>query len=540
MKLPKVRVGRPPIKRQVIEFKGYDAQSHVEDGKMREMKNLASDEYPCLYQRKQRGLYSEKYSEPTTIMASKEKLCIIDGKRFFYDGELKGYLDTDGEKQVAAINQKICVWPDKKYYDTLTDEFGSLEYKASSAVTVSKKEVDELTTEYSLTFGEDVDVSGFAKGDAVFLSGFEVVPENNTDSAADASKIIKAVDVDAHKITFEEPLKMNSSTAESYEETGTVTVERKVPDLNFIVESNNRLYGCDANTIYACKLGDPKNWNFFGTTSNSSYAVPVGTDGDFTGCAAYSTHLVFFKENYIHKLFGNKPSNYQIQTVPCLGLEKKSHRSVHAVNGVIYYKSREGIMQYDGDLPSLMTYNFGTIRYDNAVGGTDGLKYYVSMRNKTDNKYYLFSYDIARGLWHIEDNTKVTCFAFLGSKLLFIDDYANRIYSTDCGDGEPIPADKKLEWYAVLGEYDEYLENKKIYSEIDLRIKMEENSELMVSISIDNGDYERVRHIYTTTKRTVSMPIIPRRCDKFKIKLEGHGYCKVESVVRVVKEGTIL
>lgn len=533
MKFPKVQVGQTPIKRQVIEFKGYDAQSYVEDGKMREMKNLASDEYPCLYQRKQRGLFSEKYSEPTTILASKEKLCVIDGKRFFYDGELKGYLDTDGEKQVVAINNKICVWPDKKYYDILTNTFASLENKVTSADPV-------IVTENSLTL-PGVDLSGFKRLDAVSITGFEVMTENNTDYVTQGVRVIEAVDTENNVLTFKEKsFILNSTTAEQYEETGTIIIARDVPNLEFVMEHNNRLYGVEGNMIHACHLGEPTIWTDTEGYSDSSYTVPVGTDGDFTGCAAYSTHLLFFKENYIHKLYGNKPSNYQLVTSSCLGLEKGSHRSVHVINDVVYYKSREGIMNYDGAQPTLMTYNFGTIRYDSAVGGTDGLRYYVSMRNKTDGLWYLFSYDIARNLWHIEDNTKVTCFAFLNPKLLFIDDDANRIYSTDCGDGDPIPADKKIEWYAVLGEYDEFIENKKVYSEIDLRMKMEENSELLVSMSIDNGEYERLRHIYTTKKRTVSLPIVPRRCDKFKIKLEGHGYCKIESVVRVVKEGTML
>lgn len=523
---PRVRTGRDPIKRQVIEFKGYDAQSCIEDGKMRDMKNLASDEYPCLYQRKQRGLFSDKYSEPTAMLARKEKLCVIDGRKFFYDGEMKGLLNTAGEKQIAAVNQKIVVFPDKKYYDILTGTFGSLEKQiiANQKVTVTKT---------TLTF-TGVDLTGFSKGDAVTLAGFTVMTENNT------SAVIQDVDATAGKLTFpENTFTMNSSQADSYEETGSVSVSRDIPDMDFIMESNNRLWGCKGNSIYSSKLGDPLNWNYFQGLTNDSYAVDVGTDGDFTGCAAYSSHLLFFKENYIHKIYGNRPSNYQLVTASCLGLEKKSHRSVVIVNDIVYYKSREGIMSYDGDLPSLMTYNFGAVRYDTAAAGTDGLKYYVSMRNKTDGKYYLFAYDIARQMWHIEDNTNATCFAFLSDRLLFIDGSTNKILTTTCGADAPIPEDKRIEWYAVLGEYDEYLESKKIYSEIDMRIKMEENSEMTISISVDAGEWERLRHIYTTKKRTVALPIIPRRCDKFKIKLEGKGYCKVESVVRIVKESTV-
>lgn len=528
MLLPKVKNIIAQGKVQVIEFKGYNCQSLIEDGEMREMQNLTSDEYPCLYQRKKRGVFDDTYSSPTTIMARKEKLCVIDGKRFYYGDQLRGLLDTEGEKQVVAINQKICVWPDKKYYDVNTGEFSSLEYVITTTEPVT-------FTKYSITI-PGVDVSGFAEGDAVDISGCKVMTENNK------SAIIKKVDAESGMLLFGEKgdiiFTLNAETAESYDETSPITISRTVPDLMFVTEQNNRLWGCAGDEIYACKLGDPKNWNYMSTTANSSYTVSVGTDGEFTGCVAYSSHLAFFKENYIHKVYGNKPSNFQLVTAACLGLEAGSHRSVKVINDIVYYKSREGIMQYTGDLPTLMTHNFGPNRYDNASAGSDGLKYYVSMRNKADNKYYMFAYDIARRLWHIEDNTHATCFTFLEDKLLYVDAGANKIMST-VSITEPVPTDKKIEWKAVLGEYDEYRENKKIYSQIDMRLKMEEDTELTISISVDGGQWERIRHLYTAKARSVSLPIIPRRCDKFSIKLEGKGYCKIESVTRTVREGTV-
>ena len=525
MILPRARTNIIPGKVQVIEFKGYDCQSLIEDGQMRDMKNLTSDEYPCIYQRKQRGLYSDTYSSPTVIMARNEKLCIIDGRRVIYDGELKGVLDSDGDKQVAAINQKICIWPDKKYYDINTDKFGNLGFSVTASGTVT------ITTN-SITFS-GCDVSGFSKGDAVNVSGCTVMEENNT------SAVILDIDIESGKIIFSDnSFVMNSSISESYNETGNVTVSRDIPDLDYIMESNNRLWGCKGNSIHCCKLGDPTNWNYFQGVSTDSYAVDVGTDGDFTGCVAYASHLMFFKENYIHKMYGNKPSNFQLVTSSCMGIESGSDRSAVIVNDVVYFKSREGIMQYSGDLPSLMTHNFGNVRYDSAAAGTDGLKYYVSMRNKMDGKHYMFVYDISKGMWHIEDNTHASCFAFLKDRLLYIDAGANKIFETVYRE-EPIYDDRNIEWYAVLGDYDEYRENKKIYSKIDMRLKMEPESEITISMSVDNGDWEHLRHIYTSKGRSVSLPIIPRRCDKFKIKLEGRGYCKVESVSRTVREGTM-
>ena len=67
-----------------------------------------------------------------------------------------------------------------------------------------------------------------------------------------------------------------------------------MPELDFLCENENRLWGCKGDTIYASKLGDPFNWNVFDGVSTDSYAVDVGSAGDFTGCFAYRGYPVFF------------------------------------------------------------------------------------------------------------------------------------------------------------------------------------------------------------------------------------------------------
>ena len=64
-------------------------------------------------------------------------------------------------------------------------------------------------------------------------------------------------------------------------------VERRVPDLDFVTECDNRVWGCSSreNVIYGCKLGDPTNWFSYRGIAADSYAVTVGSDGPFTGAA---------------------------------------------------------------------------------------------------------------------------------------------------------------------------------------------------------------------------------------------------------------
>ena len=175
-----------------------------------------------------------------------------------------------------------------------------------------------------------------------------------------------------------------------------------MPLLDFVIESGNRLWGCRygenangdvVNEIYASKLGDFKNWNCFMGISTDSYVASCGTDGQWTGAITHLGYPIFFKENYLHKVYGNYPSNYQIQTTECRGVQKGCGKSLAIVNEKLFYKSINGICVYDGSLPSEISQAFGDIRYSEAVGGSHNNKYYVSMKSEEDNKYYLFVFD---------------------------------------------------------------------------------------------------------------------------------------------------
>ena len=102
----------------------------------------------------------------------------------------------------------------------------------------------------------------------------------------------------------------------SFTQASGLKIKRKVPDMDFLTECENRLWGCSSKNheVYASKLGDPLNWNVFEGISTDSYAATIGSDGDFTAAATYSGYALFFKEHTIHKVYGNKPSNIQIQT----------------------------------------------------------------------------------------------------------------------------------------------------------------------------------------------------------------------------------
>lgn len=231
-------------KKSVIGFKGYNANTQIEDGEMPDMLNLTSDYYPCLSPRASRAVINSSLTAPTALFAKEGKLAYVDGADFYYDGEQKGPVTAgvNDAKQMVSFQHKILIFPDKKYYDISTDTFGSLENSyISSAGEIS------FTTNTIVTTGDDF--TGFNAGDAVTISGCTQEEDNN--------KTAVIVEVADSKLTFSD----NAFTAAS--ESEVVTIKRMVPDMDFICESNNRVWGCVGNDIYASKLGDPFNWNYF-------------------------------------------------------------------------------------------------------------------------------------------------------------------------------------------------------------------------------------------------------------------------------------
>ena len=137
---------------------------------------------------------------------------------------------------------------------------------------------------------------------------------------------------------------MDGKQHRSVEAAQTVSMERRVPELDFVTECDNRVWGCNSreNVIYGCKLGDPTNWFSYRGIAADSYAVTVGSDGAFTGAASCMGYALFFKENTLHKLYGSKPSDFQLSSLRCRGVAKNAARSLCVLNETLYYLSPDG------------------------------------------------------------------------------------------------------------------------------------------------------------------------------------------------------
>ena len=161
-------------------------------------------------------------------------------------------------------------------------------------------------------------------------------------------------------------------------------MERRVPDLEYLTECDNRVWGCSSreNVIYACKLGDPTNWFSYRGIAADSYAVTVGSDGAFTGAATCMGYALFFKENTLHKLYGSKPSDFQLSSLRCRGVAKGAARSLCVINETLYYLSPDGVMAWDGSIPTKVSTALDPARLRNvksALGGALDGRYYLHL-----------------------------------------------------------------------------------------------------------------------------------------------------------------
>lgn len=339
--------------------------------------------------------------------------------------------------------------------------------------------------------------------------------------------------------------------------TSKLCLERNVPVMDFVIESGNRLWGCRyganadgdiVNEIYASKLGDFKNWNCFMGISTDSYVASCGSDGQWTGAISYLGYPIFLKENFLHKVYGNYPANYQVQSTECRGVQKGCGKSLAIVNERLYYKSRNGVCVYDGSLPSEISSAFGDIHYtgidtsdtdelrNGAVAGAHNNRYYISMKSEADNNWYLFVYDTSKGLWHKEDNTRADYFCSCGGEIYFADHSDNKL-KTLLGSGTKEPYEVK--WMAESGIIGTSMPDKKYISNILLRMSLGIGTKIMLSIQYDScGGWEKVYSATGTNLRSFSVPIKPKRCDHFRIRVEGIGNAKIFSITKTLEQGS--
>ena len=575
-------------------FKGYNHNLRIGEGEFYEMTNLSSDNYPILSPRPKRGTYATP-AIPQGLVA-KDSLCYVDGGDFIIN-EYRvpmGLSVGDTPKTLISMGAYVIIMPDRKYINTQNlNEYGSIDkvidtegkvtfelctvegakYSNTKAQAFAPEITEEMLKDnskipmwidtsstpnalkqYSTTSSMWSTVATtyikisypgiglpFSLEDGITIIGVEGIPDLASPTSAVIWAMDESVNDDGDRVS--DWIVVKGILNEPKTQTKSIRIQRVMPDMDFIIESGNRLWGCRygtqgdkiVNEIYASKLGDFKNWNCFMGISTDSYAASVGTDGQFTGAITHLGYPLFFKENCMHKVYGNYPANYQIQATPLRGVQKGCERSLAIVNEVLYYKSRTDICAYDGSLPSEISSALGDMSYSNAVAGSLGNKYYISMLD-TEGAWHLFVYDTLKGMWHREDDTQAVDFCNCRGDLYYIDHGDDLIKSIK---GNGAKETKPIRWEAVTGIFGTDSPDKKYISRMEVRMKLDVGARVSFYVEYDSSD--TFEHLFSMTGKNLqsfAVPIRPRRCDHLRLKIVGEGEAKIYSICKTVEWGS--
>lgn len=592
MRLPEIAQSNDRIT-MLNAFMGLNKNPKITENEFADMKNITNDYFPTIGTRKKRGI-AATFEKIQGVLGG-AAFSYVDNSKFFYD---EGYIcdleELNIERQLVSMGAYIVIFPDGLIYNTQSGEIDHITNTVTTAdaptmtlcridgtpydaVTgntapqdTSKYWIDTSSNPvvlkmYSSNTESWVSVGttyvkfsasgighGFGPYDAATFEGVDT----------DSPDIYNNWDFNQSNIIFncdDDYVVVAGLINAVHTNSRVITLTREMPKMDYVCELNNRIYGCSSakHEIYACKLGDPKNWYSYAGLDSDSYAATVGTQEEFTGAAAYRGYVFFFKENGYHQLYGTKPSNFQISWNPGRGVQIGSSKSICVVNNYLMFKSREGVCLFDGST-QVVSENLGSEPFYDAVAGAYRDKYYIAMRDD-DYDYRVYVYDASKETWCIEDAKRFIYSATTSGALYMVDDdntaymtnnenmYVKRFPSEeDFPSEDTFPGsilngeiEETLEWMMETGDIGTDSPFQKYLKRLDIRLLLSENSKMRIEVEYDStDDWTTLFEYYCTKKRSYSVPIHVQRCDHLRLRFSGFGDFRLFSIAKIIEEGS--
>ena len=142
-------------------------------------------------------------------------------------------------------------------------------------------------------------------------------------------------------------------------------------------------------------------------------------------------------------------------------------------------------------------------------------------------------YDTYRGNWFEQDNPGIRQLAFCGWELYGLCEDGTVLGMTG-SEGEPLgPPD----WFWESGDLGLDLPEHKYITRLRLRLCL--GGAMTVSVRYDREpDWQVVGRVESLGLRSMTLPILPRRCDHLRLRLEGSGSLQLYSLSRILEKGS--
>ena len=401
--------------------------------------------------------------------------------------------------------------------------------------------------------------SAFSPGDYIRVSGVDPgtysgqnVGDNPSDGVYREVLVTgeNYIVLDAYAPTDEHGIMNDTPPAEGY-----VKAAMDIPDMSYVIEAQNRLWGCKygtvngklVNEIYASALGRFDVWHKFAGVSTDSYAASVGSDGRWTGAVNYQGYPLFFKEDRMHKVYVSASGAHRIQEYTMRGVQTGGAKSLAVVNGVLFYKARDCVCAYDGSGAPTDVSEKLNLDSLSRPGTTISIaaayrdKYYLYLQMSTPPGSRLLVLDTRRGAWYRENlpSGSITDFTeHLGSLLcaaggieeIAHDNQVSELIGTEEGN---------VAWSCETGLIGYSTVEQKYVSRFNIRMSLARDAYMDVLVQYDSdGVWHNQGRIQGVGTRTFMLPVRPRRCDHFRIRLEGSGDVRIYSFAKIFEAGS--
>lgn len=576
----------------VIQFTGLNKTNECMNTEMKSMHNMSLKEYPHLSSRQRRQIASlnltdirgmlggEKLyiatktgvtiinkngqvSTKSGTLSNKNKsivkmgdyVCIFPDNVYFLDSKQDGLLNMGSEYSATSVTFSLAdnkgqaiTYHDAAYYENhdphngdylLTEVDGKAELQQYSSTSGTWT---VITTAYIMITATGIG-SYINKEDGVKISldlgantwaEVDKVLPNEKNGVHYATYTVK--DVTTNAITISGLLSATKSLSSV-----TFKVERQIPEMAYITEAMNRLWGCNAEgtEIYASKLGDPTNWNCFEGISTDSWAVTIGSEGKFTGAITYLGYPTFFKERSLIKIAIASNGAHQTKETMCRGVQDGCGRSMSIVNEILFYKAQTEIVAYDGSLPQTVSSKLGDLSgFDSCIGGRNKDTYYITGRTYEDGEYkhHMYVYDARKGFW-VEDDDQAYDYLATWNNIC-VGAINDEVHLFDVGGAISTDTETDLKWSFETDKMDYYTEKSKYIKKIVIKATMGNKARARVCISYDDKPHILLFEMRSVGTKVYPLTIIPRRCDRFSIKVEGMGDVVIHQLTKVFETGS--
>lgn len=401
--------------------------------------------------------------------------------------------------------------------------------------------------------------SAFAPGDCIRVSGIDPgtysglnVGDNPSDGVYREVLVTgeNYIVLDAYAPAEAHGIMNDTPPAEGY-----VKAAMDIPDMDYVIEAQNRLWGCKygtvngklVNEIYASALGRFDVWRKYAGVSTDSYAASVGSDGRWTGAVNYQGYPLFFKEDRMHKVYVSASGAHRIQEYTMRGVQPGGAKSLAVVNGVLFYKARDCVCAYDGSGAPTDVSEKLNLNSLSRPGSTTSIaaayrdKYYLYLQMNTPPGSRLLVLDTRRGAWYRENlpiGSIIDFTEFMGSLLcaaggieeIAHDNQVSELIGTEEGN---------VAWSCETGLIGYSTVEQKYVSRFNIRMSLARDAYMDVLVQYDSdGVWHNQGRIQGVGTRTFMLPVRPRRCDHFRIRLEGSGDVRIYSFAKIFEAGS--